>query len=56
MSTTDQSKEASSADSVSGDETSSARVVTNEERDALIEDAKDFKETHDRTFRILSDG
>ena len=57
MSKTDRSAETSSSDSTEADDRRlRARGVTDGEREALLKDAKAFKEAHDRTFRILSNG
>ena len=41
----------------STEETSAdSRVVTDAEREDLIEDAKAFRTSHEKTFQLLSDG
>ena len=59
MSTTDRG----ASDKSERDRTASAeetmadsRVVTDAEREDLIEDAKAFRTSHEKTFQLLSDG
>ncbi len=40
----------------SGDRSVGERTVTDEERKDLIEDARQFKNKHENTFRLLSEG
>lgn len=59
MATTDRgaSNKSESERPPSTDETSAdSRVVTDAEREDLIEDAKAFRASHEKTFKLLSEG
>lgn len=58
MATTDRgaSNKSESERPPSTDEASDSRVVTDTEREDLIEDAKAFRASHEKTFKLLSEG
>ena len=59
MATTDRdaSNKSESERRPSTDEASAdSRVVTDSEREDLIEDAKAFRASHEKTFKLLSEG
>jgi hypothetical protein len=39
-----------------GETSADSRVITDAEREDLIEDAKAFRTSHEKTFQLLSDG
>ena len=55
MPKTDKDQNESPSDRTSQNRSKEGRMVTEEEHEALIEDAKAFKKEHDKTFRILSE-